>query len=253
MTRLLNTITTGTMKATALLWLLLQAVPSTGQVSKDLNRHIKTNEPTEAIVYTALKKGYVSLKAEIQLINGELKALDNQSFEDFYLKPLSDRCAEKGGRVYEGYSGLFYLFIKIKGNEPTTLEALEETLIPYADLIAGFKWNQQRNPLKVVLIDSSPALAEEINAKTSSLISLEGDYSFSDQGVHHLKMPVVGLNYEVMDAESLRTAVKTLHRQGKKLRLYNVPRDQRLWKSLMHSGVDFINTKKSQAILAKTQ
>ncbi|MCR9249381.1 MAG: hypothetical protein NXI20_03125 [bacterium] len=242
------------LKVVGFLCMLLTVFSTSAQVSTDLNPHIKATDPTETIVYTALKKGYVSIKAEVQLMDGKLWSLNGQSFEDVFLKPLLERTEQNNGRIYQdNNSDLFYLFIRIIGDERRALAELEKTLSNYEQMISGFDKNNQRNPLKVVLINTSPVLAEEILSRSSSLISLEGDYAHLDQSSHYTKMPVVGLNYDNLDFESLDEVVKTIHSNGKKLRLYNVPHDEAVWKSLITSGTDFINSKiKSQTFLTDT-
>ena len=232
--------------------MLLHVYASSAQITTDLNPHIKTEDPTETILYTALKKGFVSIMAEVQLVEGELRTGDDQSFEDLYLRPLYDRIQKNNGRIYQDHIGHFYLFIQIEGDEMHTLNALEKTLNAYGGMIAGFKWNSQSNPLKVVLIGATPELASQIMNQASSLITLEGDYFHLDQTISYTKMPVVGLNYDNLDHESLRRTAKRLHRKRKKLRVYNVPHDEGLWKSLIDSGTDFINSKKTQVLLSRT-
>lgn len=252
MTRHFKYTKSDTFKTTAFLWMFIHVFGSFAQISTDLNLHIKTDDPTQKIVYTALKKGFISLKAEVQLVDGELKVLNDQRFEDVYLKPLLDRYQEHNGRIYQEYLELFYLFVQINGDENETMKVLDKTLATYEQMIAGFERSEQQNPLKVVLISASPKLAQGIMNRESSLISLEGDYSHLDQRIHFRKMPVIGLNFDNLDLEKLSGKAKSVHRKGKKLRLYNVPRDQALWESLIQSGVDFINCNETHPLLSKS-
>lgn len=251
MTRRFKRTKTAAFRIIGFLSMFLTVYASSAQISSDMNPHIKTDDPTETILYTALKKGFVSIKADVHLVDGELKTMGDQSFENLYLRPLSDRIQENNGSIYQDYSGLFYLFIQLIGDEKRSLNALEKTLEAYRGMIAGFKWNKQSNPVKVILINASSELASEIMNKESSLISLEGDYSNLDEPVRYTKMPVVALNYDNLDRNSLSKTAKRLHRKGKKLRLYNVPHDRALWESLMASGTDFINSRRTQAFISK--
>ncbi len=252
MTRFFQSPNHAAFKGAILFLLLLQFLPSSAQFSTDLNPHIKAGEPSQSIVYTALRKGYVSVKAEVRLVDGKLMATPDHTLEASYLTPLFERYQENDGRIYKDHSGLFYLFIEIKGNENMTRLALEKLLVNYQGMIAGSQWKTQASPVKVVLIDPSPALVQSISKQGSSLITLEGDYYNIEKGTSHLLMPVTGVSYDHLDRKSLRATAKTLHRQGKKLRLYNVPEDHGLWQELIKSGVDFINVKQPTAILAKT-
>ena len=240
-------------KGALLFMLTLSFLPASAQFSTDLNPHIKATEPCQSIVYTALRKGYVSVKAEVSLIDGQLMATPSHTLEASFLKPLFERYQANDGRIYKDHSELFYLFIEIKGAENATRMALEQVLTKYQAMIAGSRWKTQANPVKVVLIDPSPALVQSISQQASSLITLEGDYHHMDQGTSHYLMPITGVSYDQLDRKSLRATAKTLHRQGKKLRLYDVPMDHDLWKELIRSGVDFINAKQpKQGILAQT-
>ena len=124
-------------------WVVTIAFASSGQISSDLNRHIRTDESKEKIVYTALKKGYISLKAEIKLVDGVLRCPDNQKFEDIFLAPLLSRYQKNGERFYKNYAGLFYLFIESAEGDVNTLEALEKVLEDYRGIVANTKWNTQ--------------------------------------------------------------------------------------------------------------
>ncbi|MDW3192639.1 MAG: hypothetical protein R8G66_09740 [Cytophagales bacterium] len=240
-------------KVGVLFFFLLQALSSHAQFSTDLNPHIQAEKPCQSIIYTALRKGYVSVKAEVQLIDGQLMASSSHTLEVSYLTPLFDRFRENDGHIYKDHSDMFYLFIKIKDNENRTRLALEQVLTNYQAMIAGSHWKTQANPVKVVLINPSPALIQSISEQASSLITLEGDYHSMDQRTSQYLMPITGVSYDHLDPKSLRATAKTLHRQGKKLRLYDVPNDQGLWKELIQSGVDFINVKQpSKGMLAQT-
>lgn len=253
MNQFIQLINQKALKGAVLFFLLLQLVPASAQFSADLNPHIKTAEPCQSIIYTALRKGYISVKAEVQLIDSQLMASSNHTLEASYLTPLFDRYQENDGRIYKDYSDMFYLFIEINGNENKAHLALEQVLTNYQTMIAGAQWKTQSNPVKVVLIDPSPALVKSIAQNPSSLITLEGDYYSIDQGTSQYLMPITGVSYDHLDLKSLRSTARALHRQGKKLRLYDVPDDQGLWKDLIKSGVDFINVKQpNKGLIAQT-
>ncbi len=239
-------------KGLLLLFLLLLILPVSAQFLTDLNPHIKSEEPAQSIIYTALRKGYVSVKAEVRLVDGKLMTSHDHTLETSYLTPLFQRYQQNEGSIYKDHSELFYLFIAINGNENKTRLALEQLLSEYQAMIADSRWNTQANPVKVVLIDPSPALVQSISQQASSLITLEGDYYNMDHGTSQFLMPVTGISYDHLDRKTLRSTAKTLHRQGKRLRLYDVPEDQALWTELIKSGVDFINVKQPKEILAQT-
>jgi hypothetical protein len=223
--------------------------------------HAHNDYEHEHPLMDALKNGFISVEADVYLIDNDLyvsheypKQLNpNLTLEALYLKPLMLHVLKNNGAVYKNYSDPFYLMIDFKSSAKPTYEKLKEILSNYLSMISTVKnGTEQKGPVTVFISGERPI--DEILADEPKLALIDGRPYELDMNIPASVMPVVSTNYfEVLkwngvgeisqeDQNSLIKLVQNTHAQNKKLRLWAAPDNTITWKFLLDNGVDLINT-----------
>lgn len=206
----------------------------------------------------ALKHHFISVEVDVHLINGTLYVshdpptvlYPNRTLEKMYLQPLQQHIEANNGSVYTDYTGPFYLMVDVKTEAESTYQQLIEILSSYRDIIrvAGGK------TAPVTVFVSGNRAIQTIIESRSPLAVLDGRPADLDENISYQYMPVVSDNfYNVLswdgvgdiskgDRQKLKQLVEAVHAQNKKLRLWAAPDNEHVWKFLLDSGVDLINT-----------
>ncbi|GJM35737.1 MAG: hypothetical protein DHS20C18_47380 [Saprospiraceae bacterium] len=212
-------------------------------------------------LYDALDNGFISIEADVHLIDDQLYVAHNRpknptpalTLEAMYLNPLKKYIQENNGFVYPNYSGPFYLMIDIKTAGKPTYEKLKSILANYTSILSTYQHGEAKaGPVKVLISGNRP-IADILN-DDPKLVALDGRPKDLDNNIPASFMPVVSDNYkhilswtgegQIKDTErqKLKELVTNTHAQGKQLRLWASPDNPTVWKFLLDNGVDLINT-----------
>ncbi len=225
------------------------------------NAHSHNDYHQKEPLFGALKNGFSSVEADVLLIDGELYVAHDKpvgknnlpTLEDLYLKPLSQRITSNNGEVYPNDKGVFYLMIDFKTDAEKTYQKLEEILENYAPILT--KWENGKRvsgPVEIFISGNRPI--ETVSSQKNRMVSLDGRPSDLGKNISPELMPVISQNFnqilkwngkkEIKEKElnKLKTLVKQVHEEGKKLRLWASPDHQQGWMLLYSAGVDLINT-----------
>lgn len=210
--------------------------------------------------------GYRGVEADVFLVDGILRLGHDRSaarrgrpFEQVYLEPLRDVATRCGPLTPDGRG--FFLAVEIKETSLGTFDSLIAVLHRYPDLFRPPPRDSLRPPsVEVVLVGWHPPLAEWGNgaatyARAQHLVSKsdmesEGTLPVDTTGMVRL----VSLDYgktmgRWFTSESERqrwlTTALAIKAQapGRLLRVFNVPRDETVYRRLFAAGVDLIGTK----------
>jgi glycerophosphoryl diester phosphodiesterase len=218
------------------------------------NAHAHNDYEHEHPFYDAVQHGFASVEADIWLINGELyvsheypKQLQGITLKELYLTPLQKRLQLNQGRVYKDWNGIFYLMIDIKTNGKEVYPILKKLLLQYPEF-------QKNNHLKIFLSGDRPIA--QIQNDTLKIAGIDGRPEDIGKNYKADVMPVISENYnkfckwkgigEIPENEYqlLKNLSESVHKEGKKLRLWATPDNKAAWKTLQNAGIDFINTDK---------
>lgn len=204
-------------------------------------------------LWDALQYGFISVEADVHLVDNRLLVShgrpkkDANTLQQLYLKPL-DSLLSKQGSIYRGFEGTFYLMIDCKTEAETTYRALQKELERYTKL----RCTSSHCPVRIFI--SGNRAVNSVLTEINSNISLDGRPDDLGKGISADKMPVVSDNFsnwsswngkselQSHDLERIRDLVQRVHAEGKKLRLWAIPDNEKCWSALMDAGVDFINT-----------
>ena len=238
-------------------WISGCFIPKTEQVILD-RAHAHNDYEHERPLLDALEHGFGSVEADVHLIGGKLLVAHDKEDADpektlqaLYLEPLRQRVRQNGGNVYQG-SSVFTLVIDVKTEAEPTYAALSEILPGYKEILTGVEAGKLRRGAVQVIISGNRAresMAQErirYAAYDGRLEDLE-----SDEPTHFI--PWISFSAEdvtewdgqgaMPDAvrEKLLWIVETAHRKGRKVRIWGIPDQEKIWQELWAAKVDVLN------------
>lgn len=211
----------------------------------------------------ALDHGFMSVEADIFLVDGELLVAHNlkdvstdRTLESLYLRPLWERFKKNQGSIY-GTHGTFWLWIDIKRDGGAVYEVLQQQLREYSEMLS-VSVNDQWLEKAVTIIISGDRPFQEISVSDPRYVAIDGrlsDLESSPNSQYSSSlMPVVSDNWRLhfryqgegpivaAEQQKLRAIVSQAHNQGRKVRFWATPESEQLWKELLDSQVDLIGT-----------
>lgn len=215
-------------------------------------------------LFDALDHGFTSVEADIHLVNGDLfvahdpdEIKPERTLRSLYLEPLSTRIAQNGGRVYPN-EPQFTLFIDIKTEAVATYKVLSEMLAEYESIFTTFD-SKGRTDKAVIAIVSGNRPRELMEAQTIRYAGYDGRLVDLDSDAPATLIPVISDNWTthfsydgngpmpVEERQKLKKIVETAHKKGRRIRFWATPDKpstarQTLWRELLASGVDLLNT-----------
>ena len=238
-----------------LLTLLFSLAPISGAVLTNAHAH---NDYLHARpLFDALHHGFCSVEADIHLVNRELlvghdlsETRPGRTLKKLYLEPLNQIARTNGNRIIG--KGTFFLLVDIKSAAGPTFEALHLELREYEPMLTRFP-NGQANAVTVILSGNRPLA--EVRAQSNLLVAIDGRLDETAL-VADLPRPLVSDNWKKFfswdgrgdfppdQKEKLRSLVKRVHSEGRKIRFWGAPDHEAGWSVLLEAGVDLINTDK---------
>jgi len=225
-------------------------------------------------LYDALDHGFTSVEADIHLADGRLyvahdsdEITPNRTLRLLYLEPLKRRIIQNavlgtpyGERVYPNpdTSGQFTLFIDIKTEAAATYKVLSKMLAEYESIFTTFDSNGRTDKAVVAIVSGNrPRTLMESEAIRYAgcdgrLEDLESDAPaslipvISDNWTKHFSYNGTG-PMPAKERQKLKKIVETAHKKGQRVRFWATPDKtsqarQTLWRELLASGVDLLNT-----------
>lgn len=206
----------------------------------------------------ALAHGFTSIEADVYLINNELYVAHDQptsveglaSLKTLYLDPLRKHILQTKGFVFAGYTFPVILMIDVKSEAEATYRKLLEQLQEYQDIL---QTPQNKYGMVRVVISGNRAVNLALQDRTHT-VGVDGRLNDLSRSFDTDLMPIISENYTKIiswkgdsdipaeDFATLKKLADKAHKQGKKLRLWAIPENEKVWQVLLTAGIDFINT-----------
>ncbi|PHN05958.1 phosphatidylinositol-specific phospholipase C/glycerophosphodiester phosphodiesterase family protein [Flavilitoribacter nigricans] len=222
--------------------------------------HAHNDYEHERPLLDALDHGFTSIEADVFAIDGDLYVYHNRpdqvdparTLKQLYLEPLRERISKNNGQVYPGYDGHFQLMIDIKTDAAETYSLISRQLQEYASIFSRIEAGREvAGPVMVFLSGNRPI--ETILQADTHIARLDGRPDDVGKGYTAGKMPVISERYgkvlqwdgtgklSAKEKKQLRKLIKSVHREGKQLRLWAMPESESAWKVYRKLGIDWIN------------
>lgn len=225
-----------------------------------LNAHAHNDYKHKHPLSDALQNKFVSIEADIFLINDQLIVSHTRPFfkkkktlENLYLKPLLDSCNKNNGTVYKNCDESIILLIDIKTDATETYKELKKYLEKYQSILTRYE-NETISFKAVTVILTGNKPFDVLQKDTirnafidQSLLSLDKSFEStlclmtSTKYSNLLKWKGKG-EIPKEEKEKLIALVNQAHQEDKLVRLWASPENSIVWKALLDCGVDLINT-----------
>ena len=199
----------------------------------------------------AINLGFNGISSELKLKNNGVLYCGKNTLKEVYLEPLKVRSENGSKYIHPSHTDEFILYFEIASDSISTFEALLKEIEPYQNILTSFEGSKRsKKPVRIIIGGNIPyskifnSAKRYLFAEESALkldyskdetftflagLSLKNNYSWSGEK----NMP----NMEYM---SLITHVKSAHKAGRLVRLYDTPELPNSFDILYGSGVDLI-------------
>ncbi len=203
----------------------------------------------------AVERGFASVEVDVFLVDGELYVAHeeedvqpSEKMTRLYLDPLRELVLRRGGRVYGPSDPPLQLLIDVKTPADETYRLLDETLAAYRDILT--RWTREgmtAGPVTAVL--SGNRAFDLLFSDTLRYVALDGRIDEERSRWSTDVMPLVSIDWETLGGSSTdermveaRGIVEIVHREGRTVRFWGTPDQERVWASLIAIGVDYVGT-----------
>jgi glycerophosphoryl diester phosphodiesterase len=221
-------------------------------------------------LFDALHQGFVGVEADVYLVGNELRVSHEKkqdwsavpTLEEAYLRPLGElKARRKSGGIYPDGTRLM-LLIDIKTDAAPTYQRVHEVLASFESAHPGLftvyrDGAEKRGAVDVVTTGNRPR--EVMKGQAVRYATYDGRMEDVGGGESAGFISLVSDNWNnvfgnksVWDGTGemppavrakLKSVVADVHREGRTLRFWNVPKDSpETWGPLLDAGVDWINT-----------
>ncbi len=211
----------------------------------------------------ALEAGFNSVEADVILVDDQLLVAHSsrevdpeRTLQKLYLDPLRARVATNQGQVYPATlkpQPPFWLLIDIKSDGLATYRRLHEVLEGYADMLTSVEGDVvSPGAIQVVISGNRPQ--EYIAAQAKRYCGIDGRIGDLESELPAHLLPMISDNWGLQfkwrgegpmpatELQKLEDVVSRAHAKGRVVRLWATPENNAVWKRLVESQVDWINT-----------
>ena len=219
-----------------------------------LHAHAHNDYEHDRPLKEALENGFISVEADVHLQNDKLLVSHNrpgpkaQTLEQLYLAPLDSLLKANSGTIYAGYEGPFFLMIDCKSDATTTYHLILRELKMHPALLCS----SGSCAVNIFLSGNRdiPTMLKD------GFLGIGIDGRPTDVGKNYSSeiMPFISDQFKnwsswngesdpsAEDLKKIRDLAARVHADGKKLRLWAIPENEKAWEELLLAGVDLINT-----------
>jgi hypothetical protein len=213
-------------------------------------------------LFDALDQGFVSIEADIWLLDGELYVahdkkgiMNERRLDNLYLQPLAELFRKSKGSIFTTEHALL-LLIDIKSDGEQTYQVLQEVLEEYREAFSHHL-SDGSPALMIVLSGNRPI--EKVRGDRHRQVSIDGriaemnnEYGslvtlVSENWRKHFSWNGTGMMPD-NERSKLRAIVAKVHKANAKLRFWATPENENVWRVLREEGVDLIGTDQLQRL-----
>lgn len=212
-------------------------------------------------LFEALKYGYKSIEIDVwlhqnKLVVSHVKLGLNKkpTIDALYLTPLIESIKKNRGKIYDKDSIPVTLMVELKNQRETAYTRLKEYIEPYKKYFCQWQGDSLIHKGVLTLLITGGAPHNTILADSIRIATVDGGIGDTVQSVSSILVPRISEPWNKYfiwngagkmpkeEQKTLNKLVAAVHKSGKTLRFYGAPDNYGVWKQLLNSGVDWINT-----------
>lgn len=216
-------------------------------------------------LFDALSFGYVSIEADIHLIDGKLYVAHDRrditterTLQALYLDPLREIIKENGGFLY-GKDVPFTLLVDIKTDADSTYLVLSAVLKEYRNMITSYNHGECKRGAVTIIVSGNRSL-ELMKDENPRYAAYDGRPNDLNSYIPSKLIPLISANWKsyfkwkgegeipIEEKEKLQRMIIKAHQQSRQVRFWAtdvIPSlQQNIWNTLSENNVDFIGTDK---------
>ena len=222
------------------------------------NAHSHNDYLRKKPLHDAIQNGFCSVEADIFLVDGKLLVGHNRwslrkgvTLERLYMEPLKELVDASETEFNNGIP--FQLLIDIKKNGKEVYPVLDSLLKKYETMLTRIVDGKLRkSAIQIVISGDCPR--QLIENDDNRLVAIDGRLTdLKSTHPSHL-IPLISARWgshfkwrgkSILSADELKklnAIVSTAHKANRKVRFWATPESPIVWKQLVESKVDFINT-----------
>jgi hypothetical protein len=245
--------------------LLLLFVYLAGQINNKVilhHAHAHNDYNNKKPLLSAIEHGFKSIEVDILLSNGKLfvghgflDIMKGQMLEDLYLKPLYKIFSENQGFIYDKEIPL-YLLVDIKSSAEQTFYKLDTLLMDYIPMLTKVELGKVISGAVTIILSGNKPNIDILKKMKERYVFIDGRIDDVGKNISNNIIPLISVNWsdkfewhgkrDISEKElnNLKNIVKNVHNEGKQLRFWGSPDNEKTWQILYLSGIDLINTDK---------
>lgn len=207
----------------------------------------------------ALDCGYMSVEADVYVVNGELLVAHEEkdvkperTLRSLYLRPLAELAAKNGGRIYPG-QGAVTLMIDFKTDADPTWSALKPQLEEFRDILTEFDGTTLHERAITIIISGERPI-KQLAATKSRLAFVDGRPGDLEKKPPATMTPWISSSWTGLfewrgegefpaeEKKKLHDLTDKAHAQGRRVRFWGVPNEPFAWDILTAGGVDILGS-----------
>lgn len=224
------------------------------------NAHSHNDYEQKRPFFEAFERNFGSIEADVYLVDGELYVAHDRknitkerTFKQLYLLPLLEKLKSSKPNIYPR-NGQLQLLIDLKtGGE--TLTVLESQIKPYRQY---FDKPQNKNAIRIVISGNMPKPSEFVQFDT--IFTFDGRKNIKYTSEESKRVVLVSESFGTIGGWTLDGTLKpevfskaslfvdSLHKAGKKVRLWGTPNKVTTFETLSKLKVDYIGTDSLQLL-----
>jgi hypothetical protein len=200
-------------------------------------------------LFDAINLGFNGISAELKLKKNGVLYCGKKTLKEMYLDPLKVRSEDGIKNIHPTHTDEFIMYFNIESDSNSTFEALLKEIEPYQNILTSFEGTKRnKKPVRIIIGGNIPY---------SKIFSSAKRYLFAEESVLKLDYSkdetytyLAGLslkknfswsgekNMPNMEYMNLITHVKSAHKAGRLVRLYDIPELANAFDILYSSGID---------------
>lgn len=208
--------------------------------------------------HLAYENGFASYEADVFLVEGDLKVAHDRedikperTLKSLYLEPMTKAAKANNGWLFKPGQQVV-LMVDIKADGAEAWKVLRTQAMQYPELFA----THGRGPVRIVvsgdrprdLIFADPQAITWFDGRASDLETPGGPiHMISENWRSHFTN--VGMSpFKQEEKEKLLAWTGKAHALKRKVRFWATPESEKLWETLLETGVDYIGTDKPEVL-----